>query len=127
MAKRDVLRMCVACRSMRDKRDLLRIVRDSKTGEVDFDVSGRRAGRGAYVCCQMDCLEQAKRRRVAENLGGTPSEGLYERLELAIEERLAAERLAERRANPRIHRISLASIKGGAEANDEQTLRRKED
>lgn len=49
------LRMCVACRSMQDKRNLIRIVRD-KEGNVSIDLTGKKNGRGAYVCRDEKCL-----------------------------------------------------------------------
>jgi predicted RNA-binding protein YlxR (DUF448 family) len=48
-------RSCVACRTARPKRELLRIVR-TPTGEVLADPTGKQAGRGAYVCRDTDCL-----------------------------------------------------------------------
>ena len=42
-------RTCVACRKVRPKRELIRLVRISD-GSVEFDTSGKRAGRGAYLC-----------------------------------------------------------------------------
>lgn len=51
-------RTCVACRTPRPKRDLLRIVR-TPGGDVVIDEGGRLAGRGAYVCRGTDCLTTA--------------------------------------------------------------------
>jgi predicted RNA-binding protein YlxR (DUF448 family) len=51
-------RTCVACRTTRPKRDLVRIVR-TPSGDVTFDESGRAAGRGAYVCRTAECLDNA--------------------------------------------------------------------
>ena len=51
-------RSCVACRTARPKRDLLRIVR-TPDGRVVADPSGRLAGRGAYVCDDAACIERA--------------------------------------------------------------------
>ena len=51
-------RSCVACRTVRPKRDLLRIVR-SPDGTVGIDETGRAAGRGAYVCRSDACLDRA--------------------------------------------------------------------
>lgn len=48
-------RTCVACRTPRPKRELLRIVR-TPTRDVVIDHTGRLAGRGAYVCAGTDCL-----------------------------------------------------------------------
>jgi uncharacterized protein len=51
-------RSCVSCRTVRPKRDLLRVVR-SPAGEVAIDPSGRAAGRGAYVCRVAECIDNA--------------------------------------------------------------------
>lgn len=55
-------RTCIACRTPRAKRELLRIVR-TVDGQVMFDPTGRRAGRGAYLCPDAACLERALRER----------------------------------------------------------------
>ena len=49
--------MCVSCRQLFDKRDLLRIVRTPE-GEVRFDPTGKMAGRGAYLCKDPECLKR---------------------------------------------------------------------
>ncbi|MFL5642896.1 MAG: RNase P modulator RnpM [Chloroflexota bacterium] len=51
-------RTCVACRTVRPKRDLQRIVR-TPTGDIVADASGRAPGRGAYVCRTGTCLDTA--------------------------------------------------------------------
>lgn len=51
-------RMCVGCREMKNKRELLRVVRTPE-GQIDFDPTGKKAGRGAYICPQIDCLNTA--------------------------------------------------------------------
>ncbi len=51
-------RMCVGCREMKNKRELVRIVR-SPQGEIDLDITGKKPGRGAYICPEPDCLRQA--------------------------------------------------------------------
>ena len=50
------LRTCIVCRRKRPKRDLIRIVRTLE-GRLDVDLSGKRSGRGAYVCADAQCLE----------------------------------------------------------------------
>lgn len=52
------VRTCIACRSKRPKRELLRIVRTPNENVV-LDTVGKVAGRGAYVCRQQECLETA--------------------------------------------------------------------
>lgn len=59
-------RQCVACRQMRPKRELVRLVR-TPTGEVCVDVTGKASGRGAYVCPAGDCAELAVRDRRLEH------------------------------------------------------------
>ena len=54
-------RTCIACRTKRPKRDLVRVV-CAAAGEVHIDETGKRNGRGAYLCRQRDCWEHALRR-----------------------------------------------------------------
>ncbi len=62
-------RSCVACRQVRPKTDLVRIVR-TPLGEVKVDVTGKLAGRGAYLCGAAACVEQAlKQRKLVRALG----------------------------------------------------------
>lgn len=59
------IRMCIACRRSETKRGLIRLVRDA-AGRVAHDPSGKRAGRGAYLCHNGTCWDQALRRRGLE-------------------------------------------------------------
>lgn len=68
-------RTCVACRTVRPKRELVRIVRTPE-GEVVVDERGKRNGRGAYLCAQRACWEEALRRgRLGIALKTTLDEG----------------------------------------------------
>jgi len=49
-------RTCVACRKVKAKRELIRLVRISN-GNVEVDTSGKKAGRGAYLCPTLECWE----------------------------------------------------------------------
>lgn len=51
-------RTCTGCRQVKNKKDLIRVVRD-KEGNVFVDVTGRQNGRGAYICPNEECLEKA--------------------------------------------------------------------
>ncbi|MGH2378185.1 MAG: RNase P modulator RnpM [Candidatus Limnocylindria bacterium] len=51
-------RTCVACRTGRAKRELVRVVRAAGTGTLSVDARGKAAGRGAYVCADAACLER---------------------------------------------------------------------
>ena len=59
------MRMCVGCREMKEKRELIRVVR-SPEGEVSLDPTGKKSGRGAYVCRDAECLRRAIRQRQLE-------------------------------------------------------------
>ncbi len=59
------MRMCVGCREMKEKKTLIRVVR-SPEGEVSLDPTGKKSGRGAYVCRNADCLKRAIRQKQLE-------------------------------------------------------------
>ena len=60
-AKKTPLRTCLACGRETDKKDLVRVVR-TPDGDVAVDATGKRNGRGAYVCATTECFEKAVRR-----------------------------------------------------------------
>lgn len=67
-AKSTQQRTCIACRATNTKRTLVRFVRNAD-GSVSLDPTGRAAGRGAYVCADSACFEEAlKKRRLNANL-----------------------------------------------------------
>jgi predicted RNA-binding protein YlxR (DUF448 family) len=51
-------RMCVGCREMRNKRELIRIVRTPQE-TIEMDTTGKKAGRGAYICPDLTCFGEA--------------------------------------------------------------------
>lgn len=63
--RRTPLRMCSGCGEMFDKRALVRVVK-SPQGEVSLDLTGKKPGRGAYVCNNPDCLMKARKARRIE-------------------------------------------------------------
>ena len=63
--KKTPMRMCVGCREMKEKRELIRVVRTPE-GEVVLDATGKRSGRGAYVCRQEECLRRSIRQKQLE-------------------------------------------------------------
>lgn len=58
-------RMCVGCREKRGKKELIRIVR-TPDAEVIIDPTGKKAGRGAYICPQIECLRKAVKNKGLE-------------------------------------------------------------
>ena len=83
MPKKIPLRMCVGCREMHEKRELIRIVKSAE-GMVSIDMRGKAPGRGAYICKKSDCLERAMKSRALER-------ALEHRIEPDVYERLREE------------------------------------
>ncbi|MFO7612877.1 MAG: YlxR family protein [Clostridia bacterium] len=54
------MRMCVACRVMHPKKTLIRIVRSPEEG-VCVDLTGKKSGKGAYLCRKTECMDKAKK------------------------------------------------------------------
>lgn len=79
--KKIPLRMCVGCREMKEKRQLIRVVRTpDHCGELDF--TGKKPGRGAYLCNNTECLKKAKKSKSLERaLNVTLSDAVFQRLE----------------------------------------------
>ncbi len=63
--KKNPMRMCVGCREMKEKRDLIRVVRTPE-GEIQLDHTGKKSGRGAYLCRKPECMNKALRQRQLE-------------------------------------------------------------
>ncbi len=89
-------RSCVACRQVRAKSELVRIVRTPQ-GDVRLDPVGKLAGRGAYLCPSLRCLEQAVKqgklsRALASPIGPEVIEAVREALSEAGTEAKAPER-----------------------------------
>lgn len=73
-------RKCVGCNEMKDKKDLFRIVR-SPEGEISLDLTGKKNGRGAYVCPNPECITKAvKEKRLERALEETVSQDVYQQL-----------------------------------------------
>ncbi len=59
------MRQCLGCREMKPKKELIRIVRSSE-GTLSLDSKGKLPGRGAYLCCDVQCLERALKSKAVE-------------------------------------------------------------
>lgn len=59
------LRKCTGCQEMKNKKELIRIVHN-EAGEFLLDATGKKAGRGAYICPNLECLEKAKKSKGLE-------------------------------------------------------------
>ena len=74
-------RQCVGCREMKNKRDLIRVVK-SPEGEISLDFGGKKPGRGAYVCHSVECLKRARKSKALERAFEIPIPGeVYDALE----------------------------------------------
>ena len=56
------MRTCVGCRTVKPKQAMMRIVRTTE-GRVEIDPTGKKSGRGAYLCLKRQCWETALKRR----------------------------------------------------------------
>lgn len=56
--KKIPMRMCLGCQEMKPKKELIRIVRTPENS-IEIDPTGKRSGRGAYICPQVICLDKA--------------------------------------------------------------------
>lgn len=65
MAKKVPLRQCIGCGEMKSKREMLRILKTAE-GDICLDVTGKKNGRGAYICTQRECLQKARRNKGLE-------------------------------------------------------------
>ena len=85
MQKKIPQRQCMGCRERKEKRAMIRVVRTPE-GEVTLDFSGKKNGRGAYLCPNPDCLKKAiKTKSLDRSLEVTIPEDVYERLTKEIE------------------------------------------
>lgn len=64
--KKVPMRMCTGCGEMKPKKELVRVVKN-KEGEISLDLTGKKAGRGAYVCRSRECLLKAKKNKRLSN------------------------------------------------------------
>ncbi|MDD3396822.1 MAG: YlxR family protein [Acidaminococcaceae bacterium] len=78
--KKTPQRRCLGCDTNKDKKELLRVVR-SPQGDISLDKTGKKPGRGAYVCCSRECVLAAiSGKRLEKALGVTINEELKNKL-----------------------------------------------
>ena len=80
------MRQCTGCREMKNKKEMMRVLRTPET-EIILDATGRKNGRGAYICRSMECLDKAVKNHGLERSlkTGIPQE-VYEDLKKEFEE-----------------------------------------
>lgn len=83
--KRIPLRKCTGCGEMKPKKELVRIVKDPD-GAISLDRTGKKAGRGAYICPEEACLAAAKKaRRLEKAFSCQIPDAVYTQLEEALQ------------------------------------------
>lgn len=83
--KKVPLRKCTGCQEMKNKKEMMRILKTSE-GEIILDTTGRKNGRGAYVCCSIECFEKAvKNKGLERSLKEKVPQETYENLKKEIE------------------------------------------
>ena len=84
--KKIPLRQCIGCGEMKSKKELIRVIKTAE-GEILLDATGRKNGRGAYLCPSMECFKKAVKGRGLERSFkmAIPRE-VYETLEKEMEE-----------------------------------------
>ncbi len=79
--KKIPIRLCLGCQQPKPKRDMIRIVKNKK-GEISIDRTGKKSGRGAYICPNRACFNDARKtRRLERSLGAKIDEQIYVLLE----------------------------------------------
>ncbi len=87
-SKKVPMRLCVGCGEMQPKKDLIRVLK-GEDGEVELDFTGKKSGRGAYLCKKMDCLNAAQKgHRLERSFGCRVSVDVYEEMKHVLQEEL---------------------------------------
>lgn len=78
--KKIPVRLCLGCQQQFPKKELVRIVR-SPEGEFSVDLTGKKSGRGAYICNKKECLDKAiKEHRFERSFKGQIDKSVYDQL-----------------------------------------------
>lgn len=85
--KKIPMRMCLGCGEMKPKKELVRVVKTPED-EIFLDITGKKSGRGAYICPNAQCLAKARKaRRMEKNFACRISDEVYDSLERELNER----------------------------------------
>lgn len=81
MAKKIPMRQCVGCGEMKSKKEMMRVIKTAE-GDIVLDMTGRKNGRGAYICMSGECLQKARKTKGLERSFKMSISGeVYESLE----------------------------------------------
>lgn len=81
MAEKKIpLRKCIGCGEMKPKKELIRVVK-SPEGEISVDLTGKKSGRGAYICHSEECfLKARKSKRIEKSFSTAISDEVYDQM-----------------------------------------------
>jgi predicted RNA-binding protein YlxR (DUF448 family) len=86
MAKKIPMRQCVGCGEMKSKKEMMRVLKSTE-GSIVLDMTGRKNGRGAYLCMNKECLMKARKNKGLErSFKMSILKEIYENLEREFEE-----------------------------------------
>jgi predicted RNA-binding protein YlxR (DUF448 family) len=87
MAEKKIpMRKCLGCNEMKPKKELIRAVK-SPEGEISLDLTGKKSGRGAYICRSKKCFARARKsKRIDKALDVSVPEDVYDRMETELSE-----------------------------------------
>ena len=86
MSKKVPLRQCVGCGQMKSKKEMMRVIKTAE-GDIVLDVTGRKNGRGAYLCKQEECLKMAmKNKGLERSFKMSRDQSVYESLQKEYDE-----------------------------------------
>lgn len=85
MGKKIPLRQCVGCGEMKPKKEMMRVIKTAE-GDIVLDVTGKKNGRGAYLCQQEECLRMAmKNKGLERSFKMSIDKSIYEKLQKEYE------------------------------------------
>lgn len=76
--KKIPMRKCVGCQEMKEKKSLIRVVKTAE-GDIILDDTGKKNGRGAYICKSLECFKKAKKTKALERSIGIVYQNRYMR------------------------------------------------
>ena len=80
MEKKIPMRMCVCCREMKPKKEMLRIVKSGD--EISLDLTGKKNGRGAYICDDENCIKKLRKQKVLNRVFSVNvDDAVYQKIE----------------------------------------------
>ena len=88
--KKIPMRQCVGCRELKPKKDMIRVIKtaaeDETSSQIVLDATGRKNGRGAYICKSLECLAKARKaKRLEKALETQIPENVYDDIETRLD------------------------------------------